>query len=171
MSTEKLQNTVFWTRSAILLALALVLQLGGFPQPVTGPGINAVLFLAAMIVGPLAGIAIGIFTPVMGFLRGILPPVLAPMIPFIAAGNAMLVLVYFILTRFLPGNKDSTFTPGRIVSMIIASAAKFLLLASAVTFLVEVPQPAAQMMTMPQLYTALAGGLIALLAYRALPLE
>ncbi len=171
MQTTKFKSTKFWTRTAILLALALVFQLGGFPQPITGPVINSILFLSALLVGPLAGISIGILTPVIAFIRGILPPPLAPMIPFIAIGNGILVLSYIILRSILRVKPKSIFTLRNILSMILAAILKFLILAGAVTFLVEIPSPIAQMMTLPQLYTALAGGIIALIIYRAFPLE
>ncbi len=168
--TDRFKSTVFWTRTGILLALALVFQMGGFPQPVTGPAVNAILFLAAMLIGPVGGAIIGAFTPIMAFLRGILPPPLAPVIPFIVIGNGMLVIVYVYLSRILRVGPDKTFVLRRFIALGAAALVKFFILAGAVTFLVEVPAPIAQMMTLPQLYTALAGGFIALLIHRALPL-
>ncbi|MBA7583593.1 hypothetical protein ES708_25539 [subsurface metagenome] len=61
----------------LLLAVALVVQMGGFPQPITGPLVNTILYLAALLVGSWSGIIIGICTPVMAFMRGILPPPLS----------------------------------------------------------------------------------------------
>jgi len=140
------------SRTAILLAIALVFQMGGFPQFITGPLVNTVLYLAAMIVGWQGGIIIGIFTPVLAAMRGILPPPLTLLIPFIALGNAMLVILFFLLK-----------SKNKIASIIIASVAKFLVLVSAVKLFVQVPPAIAQMMSFPQLVTALAGGFIALL--------
>ncbi len=140
------------SRTAILLAIALVFQMGGFPQLITGPLVNTVLFLAAMIVGCQGGMLIGIFTPVIASMRGILPPPLTPLIPFIALGNALLVILFFMLK---PKNQ--------MLALLVASTVKFLVLASAVRLLVQVPPPIARMMSLPQLVTALAGGCIALL--------
>src|SRR6056297_501707 len=140
------------SRTAILLAIALVFQMGGFPQFITGPLVNTVLYLAAMIVGWQGGLIIGIFTPVIAAMRGILPPPLAPLIPFIALGNAILVILFFLLK-----------SKNKIAGIIIASVTKFLVLVSAVNLLVQVPPAIAQMMSFPQLVTALAGGFIALL--------
>jgi uncharacterized membrane protein len=53
----RLQDVV---RTGILAALAVALQAMTLPQPVTGPGINAVLFVASLYVGPLAGVCVGI---------------------------------------------------------------------------------------------------------------
>ena len=150
-------NIRFLTRTAILLAIALVIQMGGFPQPVTGPLVNTVLYLSAMIVGWFGGVLIGICTPVIAALRGILPPPLAPLIPFIALGNGILVIIFYFLK-----------SKNNIIAIIMASLAKFLILASAVNFLVQVPPKVAQMMSLPQLITALVGGAIALLAAKGL---
>ena len=68
----------FITRTGILLAVALVVQMGGFPQSITGPIINTVLYLSVLLVGSWSGIIIGICTPVIAFMRGILPPPLCP---------------------------------------------------------------------------------------------
>lgn len=146
------QTNIRWlSRTAILLAIALVFQMGGFPQFITGPLINAVLYLAAMIVGWQGGMLIGILTPVIASIRGILPPPLTPLIPFIALGNSILVILFFWLQ-----------SKNKIAGIIIASCVKFLLLVGAVKLVVQVPPPIAQMMSLPQLITALAGGAIAL---------
>ena len=146
------QTNIRWmSRTAILLAIALVFQMGGFPQFITGPLINTVLYLAAMIVGWQGGMLIGILTPVIASIRGILPPPLTPLIPFIALGNSILVILFFWLQ-----------SKNKIAGIIIASLAKFLLLVSAVKLVVQVPPAIAQMMSFPQLITALVGGAIAL---------
>ena len=147
----------FITRTGILLAVALVIQMGGFPQPITGPLVNAVLYLSALLVGSWSGIIIGICTPVIAFMRGILPAPLGPMIPFIALGNGILVVVFSLLER-----------KSKVLGIILASLVKYAILATTVKFIVEVPEKIAQIMSLSQLYTALSGGVIALLAYKAL---
>lgn len=147
----------FITRTGILLAVALAVQMGGFPQPITGPLINTILYLAALLVGGWSGIIIGICTPVIAFMRGILPAPLGPMIPFIALGNGALVVVFSILKG-----------KNKIFGIIIASLVKYLILFTAVSYIVDVPDKIAQIMSLPQLFTALSGGVIAILAYKAL---
>jgi len=154
MENDKIK---FITRTGILLAVALVVQMGGFPQPITGPLINTVLYLAALLVGSWGGIIIGVCTPVIAFMRGILPAPLGPMIPFIALGNGVLVIVFSLLKG-----------KNKIFGIIIASLAKYLILFTAVSFIVDVPDKIAQIMSLPQLFTALSGGVIAMLAYKAL---
>jgi hypothetical protein len=147
----------FITRTGILLAVALVVQMGGFPQPITGPLINTVLYLSALLVGSWSGIIIGICTPVIAFMRGILPALLGSMIPFIALGNAVLVVVFSLLKR-----------KNKVLGIIFASLIKYAILTITVKFIVGVPDKIAQIMSLPQLFTALSGGVIAILAYKAL---
>ncbi len=147
----------FITRTGILLAVALVVQMGGFPQPITGPLINTVLYLAALLVGSWSGVIIGVCTPIIAFMRGILPAPLGPMIPFIALGNGVLVIVFSLLKG-----------RNKILGIIFASLVKYAILAVTVKFIVDVPDKIAQIMSLPQLLTALSGGVIAIFAYKAL---
>ncbi|HHY32823.1 MAG TPA: ECF transporter S component [Firmicutes bacterium] len=154
------RSVVFLTRTAVLLALTLAIQMIGMPQYATGPLVNTMLYIAATFVGIGGGVAIGVVTPVIAFWRGILPPPLGPMIPFIAIGNAVLVIVFGLLER-----------RGRlaaIVGIVAASVLKFLVLSGAVRFVVQVKPAIANMMQTPQLVTALAGGAIAFVVSEAL---
>lgn len=154
------KSVVFLTRTAVLLALTLAIQMVGMPQYATGPLVNTMLYIAATFVGIWGGVAIGVVTPAIAFWRGILPPPLGPMIPFIALGNAVLVIVFGLLER-----------RGRlaaIAGIVAASVLKFLVLSSAVRFVVEVKPAIAKMMQTPQLFTALAGGAIAFVVSEAL---
>ena len=54
------------------------------------------------------------------------------------------------------------------MGIIIASFVKYLILFTAESYIVDVPDKIAQVMSLPQLFTALSGGVIALLAYKAL---
>ena len=174
MAEISVKSTRFWTRTAILLAVALAFQMGGFPQPVTGPAVNAVLLIAVGLIGPLAAVIIGVFTPIIAFIRGILPPPLGPMIPAIVFGNALYAIIFFFISWSSKRTKSATvkikvFSVSTILAVTGGALAKFFILAWAVNFMVQVPDPIAQMMSLPQLYTALAGGGIALLILKALP--
>ncbi len=147
----------FITRTGILLAAALVIQMGGLPQPITGPLINTVLYLSALLVGSWSGLIIGVCTPIIAFMRGILPAPLGPMIPFIALSNGVLVVVF----SWLKGRN-------KILGIILASLVKYAILVTTIKFIVDVPDKIAQIMSLPQLFTALTGGVIAVLAYKAL---
>ncbi|MGC8777986.1 MAG: ECF transporter S component [Candidatus Caldatribacteriaceae bacterium] len=143
------------TRTALLFALVIVIQMLGMPQLVTGPLVNMVLFLATCFEGMGSGLLIGFFTPWVAFSRGILPPPLAPMIPFIMIGNALLVIIFGIF-------RSKRHVIWEVAGIILSALAKYLFLSQAVTFLVRVPGPVAQAMQIPQLITALLGGVLAM---------
>ncbi len=145
------------TRTALLLALTLAIQMLGLPQWVTGPAVNALLLISGLIISPASGVVIGLFTPIIAVWRGIVPPVLAPMVPFISAGNAVFVLLFMALR----GRQQ-------YLGLVLAAAAKFIILAAAVRYIVSLPQAVAYMMQFPQLVTALVGGAFALVIYELL---
>lgn len=150
-------NLKFITRTAILLALTLAFQMLRLPQPFTGPAVNTMLFLSSAIVGIIGGVLIGALTPWIAFLNGILPPVLAPAIPFIMVGNAVLVILFGTLRRI-----------NIYLAIATAAVVKFLVLTIAVRFLINVPPKVSVMLQLPQLYTAITGGIIALLVLKLL---
>ncbi|MFW6308716.1 MAG: ECF transporter S component [bacterium] len=154
MNKEK-SRTQWLTRTAIMLAIALVFQLGGFHQFITGPVVNMVLYFSALVLGAGSGVVIGLLTPLIAFLVGILKAPLVLIIPFIMAGNALLVIIFYLL------KEKSIF-----LGVIVASLAKFLLLGGAVRLIVDVPEKVGQAFFYPQLVTALAGGVLAWIVYK-----
>jgi len=122
-------------------------------QPITGSIVNATLFIAVVLLGVRSAILIGLIPSLIALSTGLLPTVLAPMIPFIITGNAVLILVFSYLR-----NKNYW------LAMISASLLKFLLLFS---FSRGISSVIALMMSWPQLLTALSGGLIAYLFLKA----
>lgn len=162
-STLKPFSVRWLTRTALLLAVTLAFQMLGFPQMVTGPAVNAMLMISGIYVGAIGGIIIGLLTPWIAFIRGTLAPPLAPMIPFIMLGNAVLVIIW-VLSRRLIKNVYL----GSVAGIVVGATVKFLILSTAVKLIVSVPPPVAQAMQIPQLYTALMGGVIALIIDRVL---
>lgn len=161
-STRKF-NTRFLTRTAILLALTLALQMMGFPQHITGPGVNAMLMLSAIYVGPVGGVAIGALTPGIAFMRDILPDSLGPAIPFIMLGNVSIVLVFWLVRRALGD------MVGSVAGVVVGSVVKYLVIAGAVQFLLNLPAgPAGKLLQISQLYTAFIGGALAIIVDRLL---
>ena len=155
LTVRKESRQIRWvTRTALLFALVIVIQMLGMPQLVTGPLVNMVLFLATFLEGIGSGVVIGFFTPWVAFSRGILPSPLAPMIPFIMIGNALLVVIFGIF-RTKPG------VTREIAGIVVSALAKYLFLSQSVNFLVEIPGPVAKAMQVPQLVTALLGGALA----------
>ena len=144
-------------RLAILLAIALAVQFLRLPQMVTGPVVNAALVLAVYFGGAAGGVLLGVITPVVAIFAGILPPVLAPVLPVIMAANAILVIFFAWMRKF-----------GDYVAAGVASCAKFLtffimLNYVLVLFNINLPKPLLLAFGLPQLYTALAGSIVAVL--------
>jgi len=154
------------TRTAVLLALALVFQIGftQFAQPAVGPLVNMTLLIAAVVVGSMPAIVIGCLTPLMAFVLGIMP--LLPIVPFIMVGNIILILSFNLTRKALPKYGD-------IVGVIVAALLKFAFLAIAIRyfvtyFIAKVPPKLVTAFSLPQLYTALIGGFLAIIIVKYL---
>lgn len=125
-------------------------------QMITGPIVNATLFVAAMLLGNQMGIFVGLIPSVIALSVGLLSPVLAPMVPYIMISNAILILTFNFLR-----NKNFWLAVG------MASLMKFLFLFSTSSLVMnlllkkEMADSVAIMMSWPQLVTALVGGIIA----------
>lgn len=131
-------------------------------QLVTGSLVNCILFVWADRVGVWNAVTVGILSAVLASVIGVGPQVL-PLVPLIACGNALLVIVYRLA-------KDKMKLPG-IAGVISAAAVKcgFLwltvpLLLGALTSVPEKQVKALSVMfSWPQGLTALIGGLLALI--------
>jgi len=145
------------TRTALLLALTVAFQSIKLGQFFTGPLVNAVLLISACAVGWPAGMFIGAVTPWIALLVGILQPVLAPAVPFIMIGNALLVIVFSFLK---PLNS--------YVAVLASSISKFGILYIATRFLLHLNTAVSSALQLPQLITALVGGFLALIVISAL---
>lgn len=125
-------------------------------QLVTGPIVNAVLFLSTAVLGIGAGVLIGFLPSMVSAFAGLLPMPLLPMIPYIIMSNAILVLIFGVLLK-------KNFWLG----VVSASFIKFLFLFLSSSFVINffikgaLPAKIVAMMTWPQLITALIGGVIA----------
>ena len=87
------RNILWITRTAIFIALLIVLQAATAPLGniiVTGTIVNLLLIVSVMSCGLASGLTVAAISPVMAKFLGIGP--LWSLIPFIAAGNAALVL-------------------------------------------------------------------------------
>ena len=132
-------------------------------QAIVGPAVNATLFISVVLLGSRNAMLIGILPSLVALSTGLLPPVLAPMIPFIMTGNVLLILVFSSLI------KKNYWT-----GMITASFLKFVFLFGASSIVIDlllnkdVAPKVAMIMSYPQLFTALSGGLIAFLFLRSI---
>jgi hypothetical protein len=140
---------------AIGLAICLVLPAFFHNQWITGPIINATLLLATVLVGPTEAVLLGLMPSTMAFLGGLLPLPLAPMLPFIMIGNAIMVMTFH------------TVRPKNFWGAVgLAALLKFAFMHGSVVFLLSrmmdsgLTAKLAVMMSWPQFFTAIIGGAI-----------
>lgn len=166
------QRILWITRTAIFIALLIVLQAATVPfgNPlITGTIVNFLLITSVMTCGLAAGLSVAVVSPIAAKFFGIGP--LWALIPFIAAGNIVLVLLwYFIGKRNMGGKKCAAY----FAALIAAAVAKFLVLyigivQIAAPMFLGLPEPQeaviSNMFSIPQLITALAGGALAVVLF------
>lgn len=162
-----MKNKTRWiTETAIMLALLVILQAitKSAGQLVTGSCVNAVLAVTVLVAGLSSGLTVALVSPFVAFLLGIGPQLL-PIVPAIALGNA----VYVLLLGRLCGKKVPFWRQALVLAG--SAGAKFLTLYLVVVKLLcsILPLKDAQIATFstmfawPQLITALIGGAVALL--------
>jgi len=171
-------NVQVLTRTAVLIALTLVFQnlrlipiigTGPHSQYIVGSLVNAALIVAVGTVNIYAAVTIGVIAPVVAFIQGQLPPLLPYMIPIVAVGNIVYVLLYYVL------NKKNTWA-----GIIVGAVAKFVFLFLAVRIMLhavkgklpenvfgKISATLSAGFSWPQLITALIGGFIAITVIKA----
>ena len=163
------KKTLFISRLGLLISLTVIIQIAGFPQPITGPLINMLLFITTSMLGWIAGVLLGCLTPLTALIRGQLPSVLAPLVPFIAAANAILVLAYYFIYYKLLRHTNHLYSLNIIVAFTCASVAKYLFFILVVKIIfpyivnISIPDNFAIILMTPQLLTALGGGVLFLI--------
>jgi len=173
MEPTNSKTKILWiTRTGMMIALLIAGQAASAPignQLITGSIVNFVLFSSAMIFGWKSGITVGILSPLFAAIFGIAPP-FPIIIPFIAAGNAVQVIVWNIAV-----NKSNNIRR-QFISVVLASVAKFAVLYGGIIMFVApillgLPpaSPIYWAFSFPQLITALIGGTAALGLLRCLP--
>ncbi len=164
---------ILWiTRTAIFITLLMVLQGATAPLGniiVTGSVVNLLLVVSVMTCGLTSGLTVAAISPIMAKYLGLGP--LWALIPFIAAGNIVLVMLWhFIGNRSIGINKYGAY----IVALVAGAVVKFLVLyigivLIAIPVLLGLPEPQAtvisNMFSIPQLITALIGGALAVLLF------
>ena len=167
MDNENKKKLLWITRTAIFVALLIVTQVTTVPLGntlVTGTLVNMLLIVCVMTGGLASGITVALISPLMAKLLGIGP--LWSLIPFIAAGNTTLVLIWNFLGNRNMGRKIFAY----IVALIAAAAGKFLILylgivQIAVPVFLGLPEKQAavisNMFSIPQLFHAMIGGALA----------
>lgn len=153
-------ETLTITKEAVITFVVLLGIASAAPlirnQFITGPIVNATLLIAVVMLGMRDGLLIGLIPSSIALGVGLLPPVLAPMIPFIIVGNAILVLTFGYL-------RNKNYWLGLVSGSILKFAFLFGTSSIVINLLLnqEVAASVAAMMSWPQLVTAIAGGLLA----------
>jgi len=148
------------TRSALILALAIAIQSIRMPAYVTGPLVNALIILASALISPISGVMVGLLTPLLAFSFGIMA--LAPAVPIIMLGNALLAIVYGLLKK------------KPILGIICAAVLKYASMTFGFYYIlpnlmgIKLPAKILPILTTQQLITAIVGGIIAVIIIKAL---
>lgn len=136
-------------------------------QWITGPLVNALLIIVLFLVGVRSALLLCLIPSLMALAGGLLPPILAPVVPFIMISNVLYVLfIEWIYSLY----KDDV--KGYWAGVAVGATIKFLFLYFSVTLIgsllikQELTLKVAQMMNWTQLATALSGGMIAWVVLR-----
>lgn len=169
MKTSKIK----WiARTAIFIALLIVLQsvTKSMGQLVTGSCVNLVLILATILGGLYSGLTVAALSPFFAFMLGI-GPALFPLVPMIALGNVVLVLIWGIFPSKVLKKPDCIVC--NAVTALVSAALKFVTLyLGIVKFMIPVvlKLPAEKAAVLgasfgaPQFITAIIAGAIAVIA-------
>lgn len=162
------KKSILWiTRTAIFIALLIASQAATAPLGntiVTGSIVNLLLIVSAMTCGLASGLTVAAVSSVMAKLLGIGP--LWSLIPFMIAGNMVLVLLWHFIGNRNMGRKYTAY----IVALVCAAVTKFLVLyigivQIAIPFFLGLPEQQAAVISyifsIPQLITASVGGAFA----------
>lgn len=159
----------FITRTALLLALVVAVQMAGRLLPnnnfIVGPLVNACLLVSTALAGVWSGIIISVVSPFSSLINNHAPvaAALLPFAPFVAAGNAIFVLSFYLLRK-----KSAAAGIG------IGAVLKFAFLYFAIRLFLRMfefskfAKVLTALFSWPQLITALLGGVIALAVIKAL---
>ena len=159
------KKTLWIAETAVLIALLVALQ--GLTKPagqfVTGSCVNLILGVSTLVGGLWCGLTVALLSPFFAFLLGI-GPALIQIVPAIAVGNIVLVLVLWLICR-----KAKKLSPLSYGGAVVASVCKFAVLYALVVLLLlpllGLPEKQVAMMSAmfswPQLVTALIGSFLA----------
>ncbi|MFP4022387.1 MAG: ECF transporter S component [Candidatus Paceibacterota bacterium] len=149
---------------AVLITLSVYIPTLIHSQIITGSLVNMALILSTSLLGPYIALIIGLLPSSFAVLSGLLPAPLMPMIPFIMISNAILVIVFFYVSK-----KN---TLGAVFSAAFLKFAFLFASGSLITsFFLSNEQVATlvgSMMGWMQFLTASIGGISALLILKAI---
>ena len=160
-------NTKIIAQFLALAGTATILPFFIHLQWLTGPIVNAILILTLLLVGIRSALVLCMIPSLMALSGGLLPAIMAPVVPFIMIGNAILVLaVDWFYTNIKNNSK------GFAIGVIVGAALKFIFLFFSVSIISdllikqELAIKVAQMMSWTQFATAISGGMLAWIALK-----
>lgn len=144
----------------LFIALAFIAPALIHSQWITGPLINAILFLSVVYCGLSGAILVGIVPSVIALSAGLLPSPLVIAVPYIMVSNAILALVFSVF--YSKGKSAKRYWAGVALSALLKFGFLFMATSAIAKFAsFQIAPKIAVMFSWPQLATALAGGLIA----------
>jgi hypothetical protein len=141
---------------AVSLGILTVIPSFIHSQWITGPMVNAVLLISAVLIGPMEAVFLGLMPSTVALSAGLLPLPLAPMVPFIMIGNAVMIAVFHY-----------SYKKNIYASIGAAALLKFAFLHFSVVLIMaklldsKLTANLAMMMSWPQFVTAIIGGVVA----------
>lgn len=160
-------NTGAIAQFLALAGVATILPFFIHLQWLTGPIVNAILILTLFLVGIRSALVLCMIPSLMALSGGLLPAIMAPVVPFIMIGNAILVLaIDWFYTNIKSNSKGFT------IGVVVGAALKFIFLFFSVSIISdlllkqELAIKVAQMMSWPQFATAISGGMLAWVALK-----
>lgn len=149
------------------IILALVVPAFIHAQWITGPLVNAILFLSVIYCGLSGAILAGMIPSVIALSAGLLPAPLAAAVPYIIVSNAIMVSIFF---AFYNKNKSKkNFLLGAGFGALLKFGFLYMITSTIVKLVSpQVAPKVAAMLSWPQLITAMIGGAIAFVVYKNL---
>ena len=146
-----------------------------FNQLIIGSFVNMILILITIKAGIYSSVATGILSSVMAFLLQI-GPIFPQIVVFISASNAILVLVFYLISLI---NKSKNKNYILILGVVISAIIKFLFLKFtipwALTMITDITKTQVKVLSVmfswPQLITSLTGGFLALFINKRLSIN
>jgi hypothetical protein len=170
----KKSHALWITRAAVLTALLVGAQVVTAPFQITlltGAIVNLILVISVLTSGIYTGLAVGFLSPYFAALVGI--GAIWPIVPFVSLANMAFVMIWHCGDKLHFSSKIVK----RVISCAVAALCKFALLylgvvRLAIPHILDVPEPVANVLTVAfsinQLFTALIGGTLAILALPAI---
>ena len=87
------------TLNGIMLAVIIALQVVNIPKLLTGVIVNSILVFVSIYIGLKSAFVLCLLSPFCGFITGHVPILMYPVLPMIALGNLLLVIVLSKLAK------------------------------------------------------------------------